>query len=1416
MLAGECYECHSAKKQKGGLRLDSRDALLKGGENGPAIVRGNAKKSLLITAITHERDDLKMPEKGVKLDGEVIENFIAWVNMGAPDPRDSPPAELTSAGSSWDATLAARKTWWSFQPVQKPTVPTSKNAGWSEHPVDRFLLTKMEERGLQPASPAELRVLIRRLHFALTGLPPKPEEIEAFVGTVSLSPSLPVSPSSAKDRQTIRQGDKEIEQMVDALLASPQFGEHWARHWMDLVRYAETHGSEGDPEIREAWRYRDYLIRAFDTDVPVDQLIREHIAGDLLPNPRLNLAEGLNESIHGIASLRFTEHGYQPVDTLDEQVKTIENQIDVLGKSFQGLTLACARCHDHKFDPIGQRDFYALFGILASSRPAQVTVDAPEVKEKSRAELTALKSQIKTALADEWLAALEKLPARLLGETPDDRDLSSLRQRVSEIEEETGELEAIARAKVNGARAARPRVGAASDEPAGGPPALLPPPISRWSFDRDARDQVGNLHGELLGGATVRNGRLVLDGQEAHFRSATFTRDLSEKTLEAWVALGDLDQRGGGVITIESAKGSIFDSIVFAEKAAKKWVNGSNNFRRSKVVEGADETAKPGELVHLAVVYRADNSIAIYRNGEPYAPPYTPSGPESTLHTFTAGDAHVLLGRRHTGGGHAFLAGEIDEARLYDRALTDEQIAASFRAGPAGVSEEELAAAMMPEQREKFAGLKTELARAQTELKSREEKAGADAWRTELAEAARNPQSPLHVWASLHDKPAADFARAWEELSASQSELTERTRRANREGFTLKWDLARDGAQWFKNGSAFDSGAGVSPAGGTQSVSQTEGQAGRLPHIAGEFAIEPVGERVVTGIYPAGFFTHALSQKDAGLLTSPRFKIETDNISVLAAGGRGSMVRVIVDNYPLNNGQIFQVARLESDEPKWIRMDTSYRKGTWAYLEFANYDDLTHPILAKGKDRPADGRSWFGAWKVAMHDGKEAPKKENVAAGALLAGVAPENADALAKKYQRTLADAVSAWRAGKADEAQCALLDYFVRRGLLPNSLGELPSVTALVGGYRSLEAEVPVPRRAPGLIEGTTYDAPLMPRGDHLKPGEPVPRGYLQVLGKTAFSSTEVAADVRRLTSNAERGTRNVEKSQSLLTSAATSGRSGRLELADAIASPANPLTARVMVNRIWHQLFGRGLVPTTDNFGRLGEKPTHPELLDYLAAKFVEDGWSTKKMIRFLVTSRAWQMSSEASAQAREADAANELLSHFRVRRLEAEAIRDSMLAVSGELDSTMFGKPVSTGDRTRRSIYLAVRRNSLSAFLEAFDSPKPFTTLGKRDVTNVPAQSLALLNDPFVIHCAARWAKSAMQNSGDATAEARARRMFMTATGRAPTAAEQGTMQEYLAALAQAHGAGGEQSLESPRVWQDFAQSLFNLKEFIYVR
>jgi len=1321
VLVAECMECHNATKHKGGLRLDYRDGWKKGGETGDDIIPGNAPKSLLIQSIRHEDPDLKMPAKSPKLDDKVIADFEKWVNMGAPDPRDQPPAE--QAGKpAWPSLLAARRGWWSLQPIEKPAVPAVKDGAWSDQPVDRFLLAKMEEHGLAPAPDADARTLIRRLTFALIGLPPTPAEVGAFVE------------ESSHDHPAA------IRRAADRLLASPHFGEHWGRHWLDLVRYAETHGSEGDPEIREAWRYRDYIIRALNADVPIDQLIREQIAGDLVEHPR-GSSDGINESIVGTAQLRFVEHGFQPVDTLDDQVKAVDNQIDVVSKAFQGLTISCARCHDHKFDAISQRDYYALYGIFASCRPAQVTIDSAEVQMKNRAALERMHAQIKATLADAWLKAADQFPARLAeayAQASQGRDAAA---KLHELEQRIADLEWTARQTLS---AGKTKPQASRD---------LPAPIAAWSFEKDARDTCGHLDGHLEGGAVIRNGRLILDGKGAYLRTDALPVSLDTKTLEAWVAPATLEQAGGGVIGLESTDIHGFDSIVFAEREPRRWLAGSNFGQRSENVGGPEEDAKAGELVHVAIVYGADNSIALYRNGTPYGRSYA----KAELRKFEAGKARVLIGLRHQGAGKGFFAGEIKEARLYDRALTAAEVAASFRAGeiPA-VTPEQIAAALTPEQGARRSAIAAEIETLRAQIAANPD---ADAWTKALAEAAANPANPLHLLAKLENTTNADFSAAWRKLTDPLRAREDQAGQANRDKFQPKWNLAdSDYRQWFTYGS------GLTPK----------------ALAAGEFSIPPEGQRILTTLAPGGALTNRLSGKHNGILTSPRFKIETDSISVRAFGGGDAAVRLIVDNYPLGNAGIFPKAVLNKDEAGWVRLDTAYRKGSQAYLEFATRDDLTRQVVDKKEKGNRNEPSYFGVEQVVFHNGGPSPTEEASALTPLLDGPAPRSAAELAERYRRTIAAAIAAWRDEALSEPQRLLLDALVHRGLLPVSLAELPAAQPLVAEYRRLDAETPALHHAPGVLETAAYDAPLLPRGDYLKPGELVPRGYLEVFGGEPYRTAL----------------------------------SGRHELAEAIASPKNPLTARVMVNRVWHWLFGRGIVPTVDNFGRLGEKPTHPELLDFLAARFIEHGWSIKETIRFLVTTRAYALGSEPSAKALESDPANDWLSHMRVRRLEAESIRDSFLAISGQLKDTMYGEPADING-PRRSLYLPVRRTFLNPFLQVFDAPKPFTTLGRRDATNVPAQSLTLLNSQFVVDQSGKWAHAVMRDESD-TPAARIRGMFTAAFGRPPSDEEIAAATGYLDSLAQDRQLSAKAELKDESIWKDFGQSLFNLKEFIYVR
>ena len=1082
LLADNCYACHSARVDPpfGGLRLDSREGLLAGGDSGPAVVPGRPAESALVERL-HGRPML-MPPAG-PLAGEDVAALTRWVEMGAPWPEVAATATAAPPDPSAPFDLPERRrTHWAWQPVGDAPPPAVADEAWPATPVDRFLLAALEEAGLSPAPDAERAALIRRLSFDLRGLPPAPAEIARFTGDAS--------PAAYAD-------------LVDRYLASPHFGERWARHWMDLVRYSESHGSEGDPDIPHAWRYRDYLIRAFNRDVPYDQLIREHLAGDLLDAPRLDAEGRTNESMLGPAHFRLVEHGYQPVDPWEDRVKWTDNQVDVASKAFLGLTVSCARCHDHKFDAISQKDYYAFFGTLYGARPTMRAVDAPAVLETNRDALAALKADIRGRLAEAWGAAAEGVGAELL--------------------------------------------------------AALGPEV------RDTED------GE-------------------------------------------------------------------AGSAA-----------------GADAEATVGS------------------------------------------------------------------------------------AGPGG----------------------------------------SDA----------GEGSVLAAWRALAAVDPADFPRAWRDFRAHwEAEIAARER-FNDEHFEPRWDL-----------------------GGPDYAASVGHGTGRpeAPSRPGEFAIERRGDRLLNGIYPGGAYTHLLSTKHPGVIQTPRFRIDSDYLSFRVMGGDLSFVQLIIENYPVPRGGIYHLRYSpKSDEMAWAQWDTEFWKGFTAYVEFATQDDATRfqldPADARLRHRPTrrgDGRSFIGASRIVSHDEPRTPQETDVPLLALLAAgpaaTEPASREDLAARIGRRAGEALAAWGEDRLSERQAVFLDELVRADVLPRSLEKLVTLREPVAEYRRLERAVPVPRRAPGVIDEAAPDHPLLVRGSHKNLGDVVPRGFLTAVDGRPYPEPGL---VRR-------------------------------HLAEAVAAPDNPLTARVAVNRVWRHLFGYGIVRTVDNFGRLGDPPSHPALLDHLARGFVDDGYSVQRLVRRLVLSRAYRMSSRPAARAAEIDPSNRLLQHANLRRLDAEAIRDAMLSISGRLDPTLYGPSVpvhyaprrglTEGDPDngpvdgdgRRSIYLEIRRNAHNPFLEVFDLPKPATTRGQRDTTNVPAQSLALLNSPFVIGQAAEWGRRLAEGEASSV-DVRIRHMFVKALTRPPDEAELARVAEYLDATAAARGVDRSLLLYDAAVWQDVAHSLFNLKEFLYI-
>ena len=491
--------------------------------------------------------------------------------------------------------------------------------------------------------------------------------------------------------------------------------------------------------------------------------------------------------------------------------------------------------------------------------------------------------------------------------------------------------------------------------------------------------------------------------------------------------------------------------------------------------------------------------------------------------------------------------------------------------------------------------------------------------------------SALGAWRELAEVEDGALARAWRELGDRWESEIDVRERFNREHFETAWDL-----------SGADYAATVGHGTGRPDA----------PSPPGEFAIERRDGRLLNGIYPGGAYTHLLSSKHAGVIQTPRFTVDNDFISLRVLGGDLSFALLVIENYAVPRGGIYNLRYSpKRDEMFWVQWDTSFWKGFTAYIEFATQDDVTRFGFDRedfrAKNRPTrrgDGRSSIGVSQVLFHDVEETPRDTVVPVLHLLEGSdgeAPSSRQALASLVGRRLAEAVTAWRDGRLTEREAVFLDEFVRADLLPRSLEHLVALRALVARYRSLERDVPVARRAPGVVEEAAPDQPLLIRGNHQTRGEVVARSFLTALDDQPYPPEPGLV---------------------------------RLRLADAITAPDNPLTGRVAVNRLWRYLFGYGLVGTVDNFGRLGDAPSHAALLDHLAGAFVDDGYSVKQLVRRLVLTRTYQMSSQASPAALETDPSNRLLQHANLRRLDAEAIRDSMLSVSGRLDPTMYGPSV----------------------------------------------------------------------------------------------------------------------------------------------
>ncbi|MFQ5732046.1 MAG: DUF1549 domain-containing protein, partial [Planctomycetaceae bacterium] len=603
LLGQRCLDCHSGSEPKGGLDLTRKATTLKGGESGAAVVPGKPDRSLLWKRVR----DGEMPPKN-PLSANEKARLKTWIASGAhwgTDPID-PFRFTTSARAGYD--------WWALRPVKRPVVPTAGDSFWCRNPVDAFVLRALNTQRLQPSSEANRRTAIRRLSFDLLGLPPTPEDVDAFVNDPS---------------------PRAYERLVDRLLASPRYGERWGRHWLDLARFGESQGFERDKLRTNSWRYRDWVVAAFNADMPYDRFAKWQIAGDAIRpgNPQAIVATGF------LVAGPWDEVGQNQQSAAMKAVvrqDELEDVVSVLGQGFLGLTVHCARCHDHKFDPIRQVEYYRMTAALAGVRHGTRNVGNVYVRRRADARRAALQARIE-----------------------------SLEQRMQKIESQT-------RRRLMAGKTGKSQR-----------PAKPPRPIAAWDFRKSLKDGVGKLDVRLRGGAVRDETGLKFDGKTGFAVTPAVPRSLKTKTLEAWVRLDNLSQRGGGVISLQTLNGVVFDAIVFGEREPGRWMAGSNGFVRTRSFGGRPERSANRNAVHVAVTYSADGTVRGYVNGHAYGKPYRSRGPAG----FAAGKAQVVFGVRHfPPGGNRMLAGRVERAALYDRALASREIAAS-----AGVSTEFIA-----------------------------------------------------------------------------------------------------------------------------------------------------------------------------------------------------------------------------------------------------------------------------------------------------------------------------------------------------------------------------------------------------------------------------------------------------------------------------------------------------------------------------------------------------------------------------------------------------------------------------------------------------------------------------------------------------------------------------------------------------
>ncbi len=1207
VLVERCYECHSGDvdEVESKFQIDSRAGILRGGIHGPAAIPGMPEKSLLIFAVNHAVQ-IDMPPK-FKLPTLEIDDLTAWIKMGIPWPDAESTAVLLKPGQETAQGVTNEdRQFWSFLPPRLPDLPRVRNRHWTSTGIDYFVLARLERAGMKPAEAASRRVLIRRATFDLTGLPPTPDEINRFLE------------DTAADAYA---------RLISRLLASPAYGERWARHWLDVARYADSNGLDENLAHANAFRYRDYVVKAFNQDKTYDQFVREQLAGDLLPDDETE--SPLSDRITATGFLSLGAKMLAEDDPLKMQMDIIDEQVDTLGRAFIGLTLGCARCHDHKFDPIPTADYYSLAGIFKST----TTMDNFNVVAKWHERPVA---------SPEITQRTERLQAELV-----------------DVQQEIKESRAAA--------------GATALE--------------------NARHQVGSY---LLAAQQLESIDQILPASRTFSNDPENLKRLKHQTVEA-----EAFPRGN-VMTLTEGLGSGIGVLASGEE-------------KPGFVE-YDIEVSAGGLYQLELRYAATtpSPLRLAIDGTPVRESVAggvTEHPAGTIHQFWENVAIVAL----EPGTHVFRLESNDTFPHLDK-LRLVQLAGSLEAFGKDAGTENVTSAA--------GGLREAVTMEAETFQRGNVSRLADGYGAGIG-AVAGPGGP------------------------------------NR----LEYDITL-------------------PRPGTYHLLVRYAAAESRPTrmSIGDVVINPAGLASTTGSWYPDTQTWEFQGSFHAATTSITLKLSRD-------GPISHLDRFLL--LPGSTGE----SESTSPDPELLARWREKLKATRTQQD---------SVLATWH------RAAAGSLPVQLTDKATAAEKL-----LLQPGPVPSLTE-LAARYQQVFNEALRQWEARRQEGPEVlpdpALESY---RRLLYDTEGPLAgvdlsklvldgkaagAVKKLEQTATELEAAIPDVPSAMAVVEGAPEDLRIHLRGNHITLGELVPRQFPQVL----TTGTQTPVDDTQ---------------------------SGRLQLARWLTSGNHPLTARVIANRIWHWHFGQALVRSPDNFGRLGQRPTHPALLDFLALKLQDEDWSLKSLHRAIMLSSTYQMSSDWNERYAESDPENKLIWRMNRRRLEAEEIRDSLLAVGDNLDRRMGGSLLPTKNRAyvtstanidiavydtrRRSLYLPVVRSALYSVFQVFDFAEPSVPSGQRQVTNIASQALFIMNSKIVKDQSESLAKMLLA-PGTADVQQRIQQLYLQVLGRTADLQELASclahLEKYSAALEENGIKGADQQLQS---WQSLCRALLASNEFIYL-